>query len=229
MLSLPTLFDPRTEATDEVAVAGARIWVSERGAPGTTSLVPDLSFDVVAAGGHLVRPPRTIRATEVPAPAGLVAGVRLPIAATAPHVDADWAGWRLRPRDRDGATEQLASAIRLGAIRWRLDEQVAALLGAARRPDARPAEVADALGVSARTLHRRTVAALGMPPSHVLRILRLWRLVAAARTSSLADAAALAGYADQAHATREARDLAGRTPRQLAAFAVAGSFKTPAS
>jgi AraC-like DNA-binding protein len=48
------------------------------------------------------------------------------------------------------------------------------------------------------------------------RVLRFQRARRLARDNgSLATVAALAGYADQAHLTREARRLAGRTPSDL--------------
>jgi methylphosphotriester-DNA--protein-cysteine methyltransferase len=86
--------------------------------------------------------------------------------------------------------------------------------GAARRlaaPGARVADVAAALGVSERQLHRRTLAAIGYGPKVLARVARLRRLVALAE-ESLALRALEAGYASQAHMTDEVRRLTGLTP-----------------
>ena len=62
------------------------------------------------------------------------------------------------------------------------------------------AEVADALGWSERTLHRRSLDAFGYGPKVLARILRLQRVLPLAREGMpFARAAAEAGYADQAH------------------------------
>ena len=73
------------------------------------------------------------------------------------------------------------------------------------------------LDVSERTLRRRCAVALGYGPKtlqRVLRFRRALRLLAAHK--SLADAAQLAGYVDQAHLTNESQRLAGLTPAALA-------------
>lgn len=81
------------------------------------------------------------------------------------------------------------------------------------------AAVAARLGVSERQLHRRCVSAVGYRPKLLGRVLRLRRFLTLSRRADdsfgLADLAAAAGYADQAHLTRECRVLAGRTPSQL--------------
>jgi AraC-like DNA-binding protein len=71
--------------------------------------------------------------------------------------------------------------------------------------------------VSERELQRRFSEHIGYGPKtlqRVLRFQRFMRQLASPRTD-LAAAAALAGYADQSHLTRETRRLAGLTPRQL--------------
>ena len=94
---------------------------------------------------------------------------------------------------------------------------------AARRlgePGARVGEVARDLGVSERQLHRRCVAAVGYGPVLLRRVLRFRRFVsridAGGAPDDLAGLAAAAGYADQAHLTRESRELAGLPPAALA-------------
>jgi AraC-like DNA-binding protein len=60
-------------------------------------------------------------------------------------------------------------------------------------------------------------ASVGMTPKHYFRIQRfneVTRRLAAQTQASLADIAVDLGYSDQAHLTREFRELAGVTPRQ---------------
>ena len=88
-------------------------------------------------------------------------------------------------------------------------------------PCARTEDVADDVGLSARQLRRRCHAAVGYGPKTLQRVLRFQRFVrmldAPAGVPDLAIAAARAGYADQAHLTRECRELSGLTPVSLAA------------
>ena len=73
---------------------------------------------------------------------------------------------------------------------------------------------------SERQLHRRCVAAVGYGPVLLRRVLRFRQFVsridAGAACGDLGVLAAEAGYADQAHLTRESRDLAGLPPAALA-------------
>ncbi|KMS73230.1 AraC family transcriptional regulator [Streptomyces viridochromogenes] len=72
------------------------------------------------------------------------------------------------------------------------------------------AATADELGLGARQLHRRSLAAFGYGPKTLARILRLQRALALARGGTpFADTAARAGYADQAHLARDVKELAG--------------------
>lgn len=67
-----------------------------------------------------------------------------------------------------------------------------------------------------RTLRRRFVETCGYGPKHLQRILRLQRAVRIAQrpapAGGLSEIAVLAGYADQAHMTRDFRDVTGFTP-----------------
>jgi AraC-like DNA-binding protein len=77
------------------------------------------------------------------------------------------------------------------------------------------------LALSERTLRRRFGEAFGYGPKTLDRILRFQRFLALLRGAgprSLAGLAAAAGYADQAHLTRESRRLAGGTPGEIAAL-----------
>jgi AraC-like DNA-binding protein len=89
-----------------------------------------------------------------------------------------------------------------------------------RDPAARAEDVAAEVGLSLRQLRRRCQAAVGYGPKTLQRVLRFRRFVACvdARPDvlDLAAIAAEAGYADQAHLTRECGRLAGLTPAALA-------------
>jgi AraC-like DNA-binding protein len=71
--------------------------------------------------------------------------------------------------------------------------------------------------VSERELQRRFVEHIGYGPKTLQRILRFQRFMQhlGSPQIALAAAAALAGYADQSHLSRETRRLADLTPRQL--------------
>lgn len=71
--------------------------------------------------------------------------------------------------------------------------------------------------LSVRQLERLFGDRFGLSPRRYGRILRLRRAIGliAHEGDSLAGAAAMAGYADQPHFTREVRELTGRSPRFL--------------
>ena len=73
------------------------------------------------------------------------------------------------------------------------------------------------LAISDRQLRRRVEERFGYGPRTLRRVLRLQRMLALAarRPRPLADLALDAGYADQAHMTRECRELAGLSPSRL--------------
>lgn len=87
------------------------------------------------------------------------------------------------------------------------------------RADRSVATTAAALGLSERQLHRRSLAAFGYGPKTLARVLRLQRALAVARSGTpLAMTAALCGYADQAHLSREVKGMAGLPLGQLVAI-----------
>ena len=97
-------------------------------------------------------------------------------------------------------------------------EAVAATVVRHRSP-LRVAGLAERLGFSERQLLRRCKAALGYGPKTLDRIVRFQRFRALAdrnRHLGLAELAAVAGYADQPHLTRECVRLGGTTPAVLA-------------
>lgn len=140
--------------------------------------------------------------------------------------------WGKAPADR--LADRLASAANPEAAAAVLDHAVADRTGTARaadplidelvamyttnQPDAARAVrfASRTMSVGERRLHRHCRAAVGYGPKMLERVLRFQRARRIARgTSSLALVAALAGYADQAHLTRESRCLAGTTPSDL--------------
>jgi AraC-like DNA-binding protein len=86
------------------------------------------------------------------------------------------------------------------------------------RPRTRVGPLGERLGASERQLRRRFLSSVGYSPRTLARVLRLQRfLVLARRGGGLARLAAEAGYADQAHLTRECARLTGLTPAALLA------------
>ena len=82
--------------------------------------------------------------------------------------------------------------------------------------------LAAGLGVTERSLHRRCTEAVGYGPKTLERVLRFRRFLGLADSvagagAGLARLAALAGYADQAHLTRDCVELSGLTPKALLA------------
>jgi len=89
-----------------------------------------------------------------------------------------------------------------------------------RDPATRAEDVAAEVGLSLRQLRRRCQAVVGYGPKTLQRVLRfrgfVSRVDARPEVLDLAAIAAEAGYADQAHLTRECGRLAGMTPAALA-------------
>jgi AraC-like DNA-binding protein len=115
------------------------------------------------------------------------------------------------------AQQVLTAAVFAGAARVEPDPAVPALLTLAR-DGARVGVMADTVGLTERQLHRRCLAAFGYGAKVLQRVLRFDRAMRLARGGDeLADVAYRAGYADQAHLSREVRTLAGVSPTQLLA------------
>ena len=93
-------------------------------------------------------------------------------------------------------------------------------------PTVEVTRVAAAVNLSGRQLRRLLLVETGLGPKMLQRVGRLQRFLALAERPptfrddprpGLAVLAALAGYADQAHLTRDARELSGATPARLLA------------
>jgi AraC-like DNA-binding protein len=103
-----------------------------------------------------------------------------------------------------------------------LDPAVRVAAAGAARPGAAVRDLADRVGVGERQLRRRFADAVGYGPKTLQRVLRFQRFLGLADGAmedavrpDLARLALDAGYADQAHLTRECRRLAGLTPTEL--------------
>jgi methylphosphotriester-DNA--protein-cysteine methyltransferase len=80
------------------------------------------------------------------------------------------------------------------------------------------ADTADELSITTRQLQRSVLAEVGLAPKSFQRVARFQRFLRSAeRGVALGRAAVEAGYADQAHLTREVRRLSGLTPSRLIA------------
>jgi AraC-like DNA-binding protein len=130
----------------------------------------------------------------------------------------------------------LASELCDRAASWRpLDPVVREVVRwSAAEPDGRVDALAGRLSASTRQLHRLCSRTVGYGPKVLQRVLRVQRALALAQDDGgrLATLAAEAGYADQAHMTREVRELCGTTPgrllgRQASAFALSDLFAGP--
>jgi AraC-like DNA-binding protein len=87
------------------------------------------------------------------------------------------------------------------------------LLGA--HPTIEVGDVARHLDWNVRMIHRQFIAACGYGPKHFQRIMRVQSALRAAQSTPVAglgELAAAVGYADQAHMTRDFRDITGFTP-----------------
>ena len=149
---------------------------------------------------------------------------------------------RLRERAATGpSAQQMAEDLeallvgRLASV-GRADPQIAFLRRAAGDScipaGLRLDQLALHLGLSERTLRRRCLDAFGYgfkTLQRVLRFQRFFQLAARPEKQKLADMAALTGYADQAHMTREVQRMSGATGSEFVAMAqsrLADSFKT---
>ncbi|MGY0501021.1 helix-turn-helix domain-containing protein [Nocardia sp. FBN12] len=115
--------------------------------------------------------------------------------------------------DRVAALE--AIALRFAAENGPADPALTAVVDSLSA-GATVAETAAETGMSARMLHRRSLSAFGYGPKMLARVLRFQRALGAVRTGvPAARIAATTGFADQAHLSREFRDLAGCSVRAL--------------
>jgi AraC-like DNA-binding protein len=121
--------------------------------------------------------------------------------------------------DPDQVPRALSAALLELTDRLELDPLVQGAAVLLDRPGATVGRVSREIALSERQLERRFRDSVGYGPKALQRILRFRRFVAAlgdaAEDDGLARIATASGYADQAHLTRESRELAGLSPAEL--------------
>ena len=221
--------------------AVACLWaqVTTQGADRVDLVLPDGCTDLIweQGRGAFVAGPDTGPAPTTMAAGRVILGVRFRPSAGGPALRIPLSELRdqrveladLRPADAGRLTAaldpQTAADRMLDVTAALVDGSVpdSAVTWAARLlrdPRARSEDVAAAVGLSMRQLRRRSHAAVGYGPKTLQRVLRFRRFVsridACPGALDLATIAAEAGYADQAHLTRECGRLSGLTPAALA-------------
>jgi AraC-like DNA-binding protein len=205
-------------------------------------ILPDGRMDLVWIRGHgvLVAGPQsqfTTRPVEAPLlavgarfhpgaaasllrlPAAELLDRHVPLAAVDPGLAA-----RIDARlDNAGDDQEAFAALNLELTRCldglpQPDPALRAAVGLLRDSSTSVAAVAERVFLSERQLHRRFTERVGYGPKTLQRILRFQHALDELRgpRAELAGAAAAAGYADQAHLSRETRRLAGLSPGELA-------------
>ncbi|WP_028479784.1 DUF6597 domain-containing transcriptional factor [Nocardia sp. CNY236] len=217
---------------------GAVLWtrVASDSRRPTSPVLPDGCIDLFWATGRLIVAGPATRAYQASEPEGSrYVGVRFS-PGTAPAV-LGVPAHELRDQRVDLAQLWPSSTVQALAARLAAaDDRVAVLEGIVLRRAAGAGPIdpmvrrvvtaleagrsvgaaAEATGLGARTLHRRSLVAFGYGPKTLARVLRLQRAVASARRGvAFADIAALDGFADQAHLSREVRALAGMSLAEL--------------
>jgi AraC-like DNA-binding protein len=184
----------------------------------TGALIVGIRFQIGAAASALGVPARELRDASVP-------------------LSDIWgkasSEWLARVEESASADERLTAMqtlllSRLDHVLPPDDLAVHAVRWLARHPNGPVDTLHDLTGFSERQLRRRFEAAVGYGPKTFQRIVRFRRWLRLANTipadhHTLTDLAATAGYADQAHLTREVTRLAGLPPAALLA-----SSKPPA-
>jgi AraC-like DNA-binding protein len=211
--------------TDELV---ACLWTND-GGPRTQRILPDACADIVHANGRLTIAGPATRA-HMTTVDGRTFGVRFRIAAAGPALGLPAAELRDASvpledvwgaaADRIEATNahELAEAVRR---RGAPDPLVRAAAAGTPRQQ---------LGIGDRQLRRRFLDAVGYGPKTLERILRFQRFLRLATgDADLARLALDAGYADQAHLTRECTRLAGLPPAQLLATGAGPAGETSVS
>jgi AraC-like DNA-binding protein len=228
----------------------SRIWTGRPGwSPRSLLLLPDGCVDLVWDGtAVLVVPPRPVAVRHNLTGKGFTAGVRLragwaaltlqanvgslPTVADLADVrpDADLArltGVLASKADPVQAARILASwAARMWPADSVPDTRLLSAIDLLSRSGSSVSAAASGAGFSVRELHRRFTEHIGLSPKSFQRLSRFQRfrsLIAGTEVlPTMAAAAAMCGYADQAHLAHDCHDLAGRPPTALARAVRAG-------
>ncbi|MCU1344342.1 MAG: putative AraC family transcriptional regulator [Acidimicrobiia bacterium] len=216
-------------------IDGAFVWTINVGS-GTTRVLPDGCMDLIWGGGRVLIAGPDTRATMASAGTeGELTGLRFapgfaPSVLGAPaseftdrrvYLDEVWSrreiGGLIQDLHQDRHPGRVLESLSERRYPRPADPSLTFIVQAARRGD-RAASIADALGLSDRQLQRRCVASFGYGVKRLTRILRMQQALELSRAGvGLAEAAARAGYADQAHMSRDVTDLGGLPPAQLLA------------
>jgi AraC-like DNA-binding protein len=212
----------------------ACLWLRVAPASGDAGVrvLPDACSDLIwkAGQGAFVAGPDTSAWLSAPAPGSLLVGARFLPGAGGPALGLPLSELRdmradltdvLPELDRrlppDLAQRVALARIVESAAGLTVDPALARAVAILRDPRSRVQTLAAELGLSERQLRRRFHAAVGYGPKTLQRVLRFRRFLAhAGPGTDLARIAFDAGYADQAHLTRESVRLAGLTPARLA-------------
>lgn len=211
-------------------IGGAVVWSKVTDTPAPGRVLPDGCMDLIYSAGDLLVAGPDTRAQVVAHPPGTVhVGLRFapgtgPLVFGVPAVelrdrrvplDQVWPSGQARRLAERLAEADDPAAVLETAARTRLrdagpPDPIAAAVVRGLRRGAAVAEVAEAVALSERQLHRRCLTAFGYGAKTLARVLRLGRALYLARTGlPFAAVAADAGYADQAHLAREVRALTG--------------------
>lgn len=215
---------------------GAVVWRGTRASVGAVSypvlphpVLPDGCMDLLwTAGTLVVAGPDTHAFVPEPGVFGDIVGIRF-APGTAPALlgvpaeefrdrrvelaDVWSAAETRRLTERIGAASDPGAALEAIAVeRLVVPDRLLLRLADELQEGRAVGQIADAVGVTARNLHRRSLAAFGYGPKTLARILRLQRALALARAGTpYAETAVVAGFADQAHLARDVRELTGST------------------
>jgi AraC-like DNA-binding protein len=114
------------------------------------------------------------------------------------------------------AADPLAALEAFALRRWQDPDPAMVAVAAGARAGRPVGAIADHCGLSPRHLQRRCRSSFGYGPKTLARIMRLQKAVALAQGGRpFADVSVTAGYADQAHLSREVKALAGVPLGQL--------------
>ena len=217
----------------ETGVPGVVLWQKTEPRPAMGRILPDGCMDLIWDGARLfVAGPDTRARWHLPDADASFVGLRfsrgigpafLGVAADevcdlSPGVDSVWSGTEARVLSEQVAARPVQAMEQWLTSRAKVEE--GPRLGAAvfhfAASGTKVAAMAERLGWSVRQLHRRCLPLFGYGPQHLTRVLRFQRALVAARAGlSLAQLAVTAGFADQAHLSRDVRDLTGTTPARL--------------
>lgn len=206
---------------------GLVLWASDGGA---TTILPDGCLDLIWNGRTLVvagpdaaarrhdghgAPHVGLRFSHGRGPASLDVRADQLRDTTVP-LEAIWSDAAARELAERAADDPVRALGDLATTVPAVDDRFGSRVYTALQRGADVAGLADALGTTPRTLHRRCLPVFGYGPQHLGRILRLQRALARARAGApWAEVAAVEGFADQPHLAREVRTLADTTPTEL--------------